>query len=324
MVFYRNTPKIASQSASFHIRYHPDLFCYQIKIPIFGPNSRVMELFSINIASFKADGGAMFGVVPKAIWSKYFKADEHNLIRIMLRSLVIKTDERVILIDNGIGEKQDEDYLQFLYIEEEEGLIEGLVSHNIQPEEVTDVILTHLHFDHCGGGISFGWNREPVAVFPNATYWTTERQWQNAMDPNPREADAYLSENLLPMQELGLLDFIEQPGFFCPGVELRMVHGHTPGQLIPIIHYGKKTLVFGADLIPTHGHIPVKYNMAYDIDVVRTMREKEEFLKEIIENDYVLMFQHDMEVECCRIKRTERGSYRMAESFTLKDFISQS
>ncbi|MFO7616362.1 MAG: MBL fold metallo-hydrolase [Bacteroidales bacterium] len=282
-----------------------------------------MELFSINISSFKADGGAMFGVVPKAIWSKYFKADEHNLIRIILRSLVIRTGGRIILIDVGIGDKQNEDFLQYLYIQEGDGLVDGLAKCGIRPEEVTDVILTHLHFDHCGGGITYGWNRVPVAVFPNATYWTTERQWQNAMDPNPREADAYLSENLLPMQELGLLDFVEKPGPFCPGVELRMAHGHTPGQLIPIIRYGEKTLVFGADLIPTHGHIPVKYNMAYDLEVVRTMREKEEFLREIVDNDYVLMFQHDTEVECCRVKRTERGGYRMAETLTLKEFTGQ-
>jgi glyoxylase-like metal-dependent hydrolase (beta-lactamase superfamily II) len=282
-----------------------------------------MELFSINISSFKADGGAMFGVVPKAIWSKYFKADEHNLIRIILRSLVVRTGERIILIDAGIGDKQNDDFLQYLYIEEGDGLVDGLAKYGIRPEEVTDVILTHLHFDHCGGAITYGWNRVPVAVFPNATCWTTERQWQNAMDPNPREADAYLNENLLPMQELGLLDFVEKPGPFCPGVELQMVHGHTPGQLIPVIRYGEKTLVFGADLIPTHGHIPVKYNMAYDLEVVRTMREKEDFLREIVDNNYVLMFQHDTEVECCRVKRTEKGGYRMAETMTLKDFAGQ-
>lgn len=279
-----------------------------------------MELFSFNIASFKVDGGAMFGIVPKAIWSKSFKSDEHNLIEVTLRALVIKTDNRIILIDNGIGDKQSEDFLQFLYIEDGVGLINGLAGCGIHPEEVTDMILTHLHFDHCGGGITYNWNREPVAVFPNATYWTTQKQWENAMNPNPREADAYLSENILPMQDLGLLDFVEEQGMFCPGVELRMVHGHTPGQLVPIIHYKDNKLVFGADLIPTHGHIPVKYNMAYDLEVVRTMKEKEEFLQEIVANHYVLFFQHDPRYECATVKRTDKGGYRMDQAMTLADF----
>jgi glyoxylase-like metal-dependent hydrolase (beta-lactamase superfamily II) len=280
----------------------------------------LMELYSINISSFKADGGAMFGVVPKGIWTKFFKADERNQIPLMLRSLVIKTDDRIILIDAGIGDKQHEDYLQHMHIEEYDGLVSGLAKHGIKPEEVTDVILTHLHFDHCGGAITYNWNREPVAVFPEATYWTTERQWDNAVNPNPREADAYLPENLLPMQDLGLLDFIEKPGPFCEGVDLRFVNGHTPGQIIPIIRYNGKTLVFGADLIPTHGHIPVKYNMAYDLEVVRTMKEKQEFLERMVENDYVLFFQHDMMYECATIAKTEKG-FRMGTPMTLEEFI---
>ncbi len=282
-----------------------------------------MELFRINIASFKADGGAMFGVVPKSIWTKYIKADEKNLIDLMLRSLVIKTDDRVILIDVGIGDKQHEDYLQFLHIEEHEGLIAGLASHGIRPEDVTDVILTHLHFDHCGGGITYNWNREPLAVFPEATYWTSERQWDNAMNPNPREADSYLSENLLPMQDLGLIDFIEKAGPFCDGVDIRFVNGHTPGQIIPLIRYKGRTLVFGADLIPTHGHIPVKYNMAYDLEVVRTMKEKLEFLDRMVEQNYVLFFQHDMVYECATILKTEKG-FRMGTPMTLEEFTSLS
>jgi len=282
-----------------------------------------MELYRINISSFKSDGGAMFGVVPKAIWTKFFPADEHNLIPMMLRSLVIRTDDgHLILIDNGIGDKQDEDHLQYLYMEEQEGLVTGLAAHGIRPEEITDVILTHLHFDHCGGGITYDWNREPVAVFPEATYWTTERQWDNAVNPNPREADSYLRENLLPMEDLGLLDFIQHPGPFCQGVELRIVNGHTPGQIVPIVRVGSKTLVFGADLFPTHGHIPVKYNMAYDLEVVRTMKEKQDFLEEIVENGYVLMFQHDMKYECCTLKKNERGVFRLDRGMTLGEFIA--
>ncbi len=262
----------------------------------------------------------MFGVVPKSIWSKFYKPDEKNLIVLMLRSLVIKTDDRIIVIDVGIGDKQSDDQTQYLHIEEHEGLVNGLAKHGIRPEEVTDVILTHLHFDHCGGGITYNWNREPVAVFPEATYWVTERQWDNAVNPNPREADSYLPENLLPMQDLGLLDFIEKPGPFCKGVDLRFVNGHTPGQIIPIIRYGNKTLVFGADLIPTHGHIPVKYNMAYDLEVVRTMKEKNEFLDWIVDNNYVLFFQHDIYHECATIFRSDKG-FRMDKPMTLQEFI---
>jgi len=280
-----------------------------------------MELFSINISSFKVDGGAMFGVVPKAIWSKFIKADDKNMITLMLRSLVIKTDDRIILIDNGIGDKQTEDYVQYMFIEELDGLVSGLARHGIKPDEVTDVILTHLHFDHCGGGITYNWNHEPVAVFPEATYWTTERQWVNAMNPNPREADAYLPENLLPMQDLGLLDFIEAPGQFCDGVDIQIINGHTPGQIVPIVHYGSKTLVYGADLFPTAGHIPVKYNMAYDMEVVRTMKEKQAFLDKIVENNYVVFFEHDMRYECTTIIKTDKG-YKMGTSMTLKEFMT--
>ncbi len=280
-----------------------------------------MDLYRINISYFKSDGGAMFGVVPKAIWTKFFPADEHNLIPMILRSLVIRTDDdHLILIDNGIGDKQDDDHLQYLQIDEIDGLVTGLAAQGIKPEEITDMILTHLHFDHCGGGITYNWNREPVAVFPEATYWTTERQWDNAVNPNPREADSYLRENLIPMEDLGLLDFVLHPGNFCEGVDLRIVNGHTPGQLIPVIHYKGKTLVFGADLIPTHGHIPVKYNMAYDLEVVRTMKEKEAFLEEIVANNYVLMFQHDTKYECCTVKKTDKGGFRMDQAMTLEEF----
>jgi glyoxylase-like metal-dependent hydrolase (beta-lactamase superfamily II) len=279
-----------------------------------------MELYRINISSFKTDGGAMFGVVPKGIWSKFYPSDERNMITMMLRSLVIKTDDRIILIDTGIGDKQSEDYLQYNQVEEIDGLVSGLAKYGIKPDEVTDVILTHLHFDHCGGGITYNWNREPVAVFPEATYWTTERQWENAVNPNPREADSYLPENLIPMQDLGLLDFIEKPGLFCPGVDLRFVNGHTPGQIVPILRFENKTLVFGADLIPTHGHIPVKYNMAYDLEVVRTMKEKQDFLERIVEGNYVLFLEHDMYYECCTVKNTEKG-FRMDTSMTLEEFM---
>ncbi len=280
-----------------------------------------MDLYRINICYFKSDGGAMFGVVPKAIWTKFFPADERNLIPMILRSLVIRTDDdHLILIDNGIGDKQDDDHQQYLHIDEIDGLVTGLAAQGIKPEEITDMILTHLHFDHCGGGITYNWNREPVAVFPEATYWTTERQWDNAVNPNPREADSYLRENLIPMEDLGLLDFVLHPGNFCEGVDLRIVNGHTPGQLIPVIKYKGKTLVFGADLIPTHGHIPVKYNMAYDLEVVKTMKEKQTFLEEIVDNNYVLMFQHDTMYECCTVKKTDKGGFRMDQAMTLEEF----
>lgn len=278
-----------------------------------------MKLHSFNIANFKVDGGAMFGVVPRIIWKRYIQPDDDNLIPLALRSLLIETGTRLILIDNGIGDKQDEKFYRHLNIYGGVGLEGGIKKSGFDLSDVTDVILTHLHFDHCGGSIRINENGNHAATFPNARYWVSRRQWENAMNPNPREADSFLEENLLPMQKLGVLNLIEEEGEFVPGIELRFVSGHTPGQIIPIIYENGKTLVFGADLFPMAAHIPVKYNMAYDLEVLKTMEEKEKFLKEIVDNDYTLFFQHDTVNECGKVELTKRG-YRLRESLGLEDF----
>ncbi len=279
-----------------------------------------MKLFSFNIANFKVDGGAMFGTVPRVLWSRYVKPDEQNLIPLALRSLLIQTDKRLILIDNGIGNKQDEKFFRHLKIFGGSGIEGGLSEAGFSMADVTDVILTHLHFDHCGGGIIIDDDSNYQAAFKNAKYWVSRLQWENALNPNAREADSFLEENLLPMKELGLLNFVEKEGEFASGLDLRIVNGHTPGQIIPIIRYGDKTLVFGADLFPMAAHIPIKYNMAYDLEVLKTMKEKEFFLNEIYSGGYTIFFQHDTKNECGTVKLGKRG-YQIDQSLDLKSFI---
>ena len=263
----------------------------------------------------------MFGVVPRVIWSKLIKPDDDNLIPLALRSLVIETDGRVILIDNVIGDKQSKKFMNRLGIYGGTGLIEGLASCGFNPEDITDVILTHLHFDHCGGGIRQDKKGKYIPVFPNAKYWISREQWDNAMDPNPREADSFLSENILPMKESGVLKLIEEAGSFCSGVELHIVHGHTPGQLIPVIDLGEKKLLFGADLFPTRAHVPVKYNMAYDLEGLKTMAEKEDYLADIADQPTAILFEHDVDVECGLVSNTEKG-YKVVKTMSLEEWIS--
>ena len=280
-----------------------------------------MKLFSFNIANFKVDGGAMFGVVPRLIWSRYVSPDEQNLIPLALRSLLIETNDRLILIDNGIGSKQDEKFLRHLNIFGGSGLEGGINGSGFSMLDITDVIHTHLiHRDIKPENILIDENNNFQGAFPNAKYWVSRLQWENAMNPNAREADSFLEENLLPIRDLGLLNFIEGEGEFAPGVDLRIVHGHTPGQIIPIIRYHDKTLVFGADLFPMAAHIPIKYNMAYDLEVLKTMKEKELFLDEICSGGYTVFFQHDTKNECGTVKIGKRG-YQLDQSFELKSFI---
>jgi len=268
------------------------------------------ELSTFVIEYFRSDGGAMMGVVPKTIWSSYFEPDELNRITLALRSVIVKTDDRIILVDNGIGNKQNPEFLKFLDIHGGEGLMGGLENRGIHPGQVTDMVLTHLHFDHCGGGIYRDDRGRLLPSFPNARYWVSRLQWENALNANEREADAYLEENLLPMQESGVLNLIDEPMNLCEGFAFRFAHGHTPGQIIPVINDGQHTWVYAADLIPTHLHIPVKYNMAYDLEVLKTMDEKSALLSEAVEHNYRLILEHDALYEACTVKKTPRG-YRM-------------
>lgn len=278
-----------------------------------------MKLHAIDIAHFKVDGGAMFGVVPKALWKRKYPADESNLCVWTLRSLLVDTGERVILFDNGYGNKQDERFFKHVYLHDGDGLEGGLAKAGYKPEDITDMVHTHLHADHCGGGVRYAANgKDFEMVFPNAIYWISKAQWQSAMNPNPQEKAAFLKENLLPIEASGQLQLVEEDMALVPGVELRLFYGHTDGQMIPFISIpGKeRKLVFTADLIPSSAHIPLVWNMAYDVQPMVTLKEKGALLDEALENDYVLMFQHDLYNECVCLEASEKGP-RVKTSFSL-------
>ena len=265
-----------------------------------------MKLYPIPTGNFKLDGGAMFGVVPKSIWNKIVPADENNMCTWAMRCLLIEKDDRLILIDNGIGDKQSEKFFSYYFLHGDDTLEKSLAKYGFTPEYITDMFLTHLHFDHCGGGIK--WNKDRTGfepVFPNATYWSNRRHWKWATEPNPREKASFLKENILPMQELGLLKFVEDENFDL--FDIIYVDGHTDQQMLPKINYQGKTIVFMADLLPSIGHIPLPYVMAYDTRPLITMDEKARFLKEAADNGYYLFFEHDAVNELCTVKHTEKG-----------------
>ena len=278
-----------------------------------------MKIQSFNIANFKVDGGAMFGVVPKILWNKAYPADENNFIPLSLRTLVVETNGRVILTDNGFGDKQSEKFFSHFYIFGGDGLVEGLANLGYKPEDITDVILTHLHYDHCGGGVRRNSNGEFELVFPNAKYHVSSAQWESALNPNVREADSFLEENMIPMRDLGALNLIEKEGELISGVDFRIFNGHTKGQLIPIFSLpnGKK-LVYAADLFPSTAHIHLAWNMSYDVEPLVTMKEKEIFLNEALQNDYILYYQHDYFTECSKLMQTPKG-IRAGDRLSLQD-----
>ena len=276
-----------------------------------------MQLFTINTGTFKLDGGAMFGVVPKTIWNKMYPADENNLCTWALRSLLIITENKKILIDSGIGNKQIQGILKHYHINAVPNLLESLKEINISPDDITDVIHSHLHFDHCGGSIDYK-DDKTIPVFPNANYWVSSKQWEWATNPNKREIASFLTENILPMKEYGLLKLIEEDTELYDGVFIELFNGHTSGQIIPHICYKNSIIVFMADLIPSTTHIHLPFIMSYDINALQSLKEKEEFLKKAVAENYVLFFQHDNYNECCTIQETEKG-FRVKETFLLKD-----
>jgi glyoxylase-like metal-dependent hydrolase (beta-lactamase superfamily II) len=267
-----------------------------------------MKVHLFNIANFRVDGGAMFGVIPKALWSKAYPADERNLIVLTLRSLIVETDGHIILVDTGWGNKQDEKFFRYVYLHGGEGLIEGLGSRGFKPGDITDVFLTHLHADHCGGGVVKSKTGTGYDVtFPNAIYHVSRAQWEWAVKNNLREEDAFLEENILPVSQSGRMNLVDEEGELFQGFSVRMCYGHTPGLMIPVIRYEKKVLVYTGDLIPTTAHIPLIWNMSYDIESLKTIDEKSRLLQEAFENNYILVFQHDAETECCNLKMTAKG-----------------
>ena len=274
-----------------------------------------MKLYSINTGYFKLDGGAMFGVVPKSMWNKINPADENNLCSWALRCLLIEDGNRLILIDNGNGDKQDAKFFSHYYLHGDDTLDKSLAKYGFSKDDITDVLLTHLHFDHCGGSIVREGDKL-IPAFKNAIYWSNKEHWDWAVYPNEREKASFLKENILPIEESGKLQFIEISGgvdgrlgetAFTDNVSVRFVNGHTQAMMLPQIKYGDKTVVFMADLLPSAGHIPIPYVMAYDMFPLTTLHEKKSFLKEAVEGDYILFFEHDPVNECCNLQQTDRG-----------------
>jgi glyoxylase-like metal-dependent hydrolase (beta-lactamase superfamily II) len=271
-----------------------------------------MQLHVLNTGNFKLDGGAMFGVVPKTIWQKTNPADDSNMCSWAMRSLLIEDGNRLILIDTGIGDKQSEKFFSHYYLHGDDSLHGNLSKLGFHADDITDVILTHLHFDHCGGAISFDRQSESYRpVFKNANYWSTENHWNWAVNPNPREKASFLSENILPIQESGQLKFIARTGDFTkealPGIDMLFVDGHTESMMIPHIHFKGKTIVFMADLLPSVGHIPLPYVMGYDTRPLLTISEKASFLEKACDQQYILFLEHDYVNETCTLQRTEKG-----------------
>lgn len=285
-----------------------------------------MKLYSINTGFFKLDGGAMFGVVPKTIWNKINPADENNLCNWALRCLLIEDGNRLILVDNGNGDKQDAKFFSHYYLHGDDTLEKSLAQYGFHKNDITDVFLTHLHFDHCGGSIIREGDKL-VPAFKNATYWSNKEHWDWATRPNEREKASFLKENILPIQESGQLKFVPIPESrnnvigstkFSETISIRFVDGHTQAMMLPQIKYGNKIIVYMADLLPSAGHIPLPYVMAYDMFPLTTLNEKKSFLKEAAANKYILFFEHDPQIECCDLQITERG-IRMKNNFTLKE-----
>ena len=285
-----------------------------------------MKLYSINTGYFKLDGGAMFGVVPKSMWNKINPSDENNLCSWALRCLLIEDGNRLILVDNGNGAKQDAKFFSHYYLHGDDSLEKSLAKNGFHRDDITDVFLTHLHFDHCGGSIMKEGDKL-VPAFKNATYWSNKEHWDWAVHPNEREKASFLKENILPIEESGRLQFIDVTGgvegklgetFFSETISIRFVSGHTESMMLPQIKYKDNTIVFMADLLPSAGHIPIPYVMAYDMFPLTTLNEKKSFLKEAVEGNYILFFEHDPVYECCNLQQTERG-IRAKDYFKLEE-----
>lgn len=279
-----------------------------------------MKVFFIHAEHFKLDGGACFGVVPKSIWNKYYPCDENNMIVFTLRNLLVEEGNRLILFDTGVGNKQNDKFRGHFYIQDNNNLINSLNQAGFTPENITDVVHTHLHFDHCGGTFRISNDGNTEAVFPNARLWCSKAQWNWANKPNAREKASYLLENIQPMQDSGKLEFIDGDTWFTPNIFLKTVNGHTEGQLIPHINFMGKTLVYMADFIPTAAHISIPYIAGFDTRPLISMDEKIEFLNLAAAENYLLLFQHDAINECCTLISTEKG-VKVKETGVINNFI---
>ena len=280
-----------------------------------------MKLYSVNAGHFKLDGGAMFGVVPKSLWNKANPADDNNMCSWAMRCLLVDTGDKRILIDNGMGNKQDAKFFGHYYMHGDDTLEKSLAKHGYTTDDITDVFLTHLHFDHCGGAIKRDGDLL-VPAFKNADYWSTQEHWATATQPNDREKASFLKENILPIQESGRLKFINTPNGeeWISGFSIQYVYGHTDAMMLPLISYKGTSLLFCADLLPSIHHIPMPWVMAYDMRPLQTMNEKKTLLTEAAANNWVLYFEHDPITECCTLQQTEKG-IRLKDTFTLEAWI---
>ena len=278
-----------------------------------------MKLHTINTGLFKLDGGAMFGVVPKAIWQKTNPADANNLCTWAMRCLLIEEANQLILVDTGIGNKQDEKFFSHYYLHGDDSMEKSLAQLGFSTADITDVFLTHLHFDHVGGAI-LRENEKLMPAFKNAHYWSNKKHWQWAVEPNAREKASFLKENILPIQESGQLKFIDEKENikWQKNINISFAYGHTDAMMLPKISYKGRTIVYMADLLPSVGHLPLPYVMAYDMFPLKTLTEKQAFLEEAVNNNYILYLEHDPINECCTLQRTEKG-IRVAETFNLSN-----
>ncbi|ANI89477.1 MBL fold metallo-hydrolase [Arachidicoccus ginsenosidimutans] len=283
-----------------------------------------MKLYSIDTELFKLDGGAMFGVVPKTLWNKLLPADDNNLCTLAMRLLLIEDEGRLILIDTGIGNKQDEKFFSHYYLDKENTLDKSLSKYGFSKDDITDVFLTHLHFDHVGGAVDLV-DDKLIPAFKNATYWSNETHCKWATQPNAREKASFLKENILPLQESGKLQFLRVPYHneellsFTKNISIRFSYGHTKAMMLPQINYKTKTIVYMADLIPTAAHFSLPYIASYDVFPLDSMTEKESFLNEALGNNYILFFEHDATVECCTIQKNEKNKIVIKEQFSVSD-----
>lgn len=267
-----------------------------------------MKIHTIEAGNFMIDGGAMFGVVPKTLWSKVYPSNEKNLCNLSTRCLLVETGNRVLLFNAGIGNKQDEKFLRHYYLNGDDSLEKSLKKAGYEKEDITDVVLTHLHFDHCGGAVEYNSSRTAYQLtFPNAVYHISKPQWEWMMNPNRRERVSFLKENIEPIAESGQLQLFDNNFQPVPEATLRLYDGHTVGQAVPFVLYNEQTLVYTTDLLPLMANIPLSWISGFDTQPLLSFREHEEFLNEALENDYVLIFEHDIDAECCRVEMTEKG-----------------
>ena len=267
----------------------------------------MVKLSLIDCGVIKCDGGATFGVVPKVLWQKKYPCDEDNFCAFSMRSLVIDNGQQRILVDTGTGTKQSDKFFANNGVSNHHRMMPSLLEAGYQPKDITDVLLTHLHYDHCGGAVCYNDRGELVPAFPNATYWCSRTQWENYLQPNIREGSVYFPENMMPLQERGLLKLVDQEGDWYPGVSLRIFNGHTPGLLLPLIDYQQNKLFYVGDFIPLAANVPLAWVAAYDTSPLVSMEEKQLFLKEAHDQKYILVFQHDALNECCSLTATPKG-----------------